>query len=416
MEDFSNITNVLDKTDKKIISLAEYEKTEALSLESDAYTAIMNNFSSYINIINSNTPGHYYIKAKQFCGVIKTGNLIIEINPKIGLENLFYLINYCYDIPVQFVEHVPLLLSEEIFNYYVYLFAKAVKGIISQGVYKKYLDITDSTIYIKGRLLIEKNIRQQIALQLKNICRFDEFSEDIPENQILKYILKKLIKIIEDKNINKLLRYCLVYLKDIRDLKIITGDDFNNIIFTRLNNSYRYPLKLAKLFLDNFFIKDVIGDSRVSSFLVDMNKLFEIFIFKALEERFEDSEYEVRYQKRYILDDENIINIYPDIIVFRENNPVCVIDTKYKLLGSDEYNISDIYQMITYCKRVNIVEGMIVLPYLDELNIYENSRFSFFKGKIRLSNHYINLNKENILNKIVVDNINDYIRGISNNV
>jgi len=412
LEDFSNITNVLDNTRNKIISLAEYEKTEALSLEDDTYIALMNNFSSYIDLINSNTPGDYFIKAKQFCGVIKTDNLIIEINPKIGLENLFYLINYCYDIPVQFTEHVPLLLSEEIFNYYVYLFAKAVKEIISKGIYKKYLDITDSTIYIKGRLLIEKNIRQQNGLQLKNICRFDEFSEDIPENQILKYILQKLIKIIEDKNINKLLRYCLVYLKDIRDLKIITGDDFNNIIFTRLNNNHRYPLKLAKLFLDNFFIKDAIGNSRVSSFLVDMNKLFEIFVFKALEERFEDSEYEVKYQRRHSLDDERIINIYPDIMVFKNNKPFSVIDTKYKLLKKGEYNISDIYQMITYCKKLNLSEGLIVLPYFYELNIYDNSLFSFFDGEIRLSNHYVDLSKENILNKTAINSINDYLKAV----
>ncbi len=412
MENFSNTTNVVDKTDKQIISLVEYEKTEALSLDDNTYITLMNNFSSYIEIINSNNPEEYFIRAKQFCGVIKTDNLIIEINPKIGLENLFYLINYCYDIPIQFDEHVPLLLSEEIFNYYVYLFVNAVKEIVSRGIYKKYLDITDSIIYIKGRLLIEKNIRQQVATQLKNICRFDEFSEDIPENQILKYVLKKLIKIIEDKNINKLLRYCHIYLKDIRDLKIITNDDFTNIIFTRLNKNYKYPLKLAKLFMDNFFIKDVTGYTGVSSFLVDMNKLFEIFTFKALEERFEDSEYEVKYQKRYSLDDENIINIYPDIIVFKNDKPICVIDTKYKLLKKGEYNTSDIYQMITYCKRLNLSEGLIVLPYFYELNIYDNSLYSFFDGEIRLSNYYVDLSKENILNKTVINSINNYLKAI----
>ena len=155
------MTNVVDNIDKQIVSLAEYEKTETLSLGDETYIALINNFSKYIDIINSNNPGEYCIKAKQFCGVIKTNKLIIEINPKIGLENLFYLINYCYDIPILFDNDVPLLLSEEIFYYYVYLFAKAVKEIISKGIYKKYLDITDSTIYIKGRLLIEKNIRQQ---------------------------------------------------------------------------------------------------------------------------------------------------------------------------------------------------------------------------------------------------------------
>ena len=397
------------------VTLSEYEKSENIFLDKKIYNVLSTNFIKYLDIINTGEPCEYILKAKQYVGIIKIGNLIIKINPKIGLENLFYLINYCYDLPIKFDEKTPLDISEEVFNYYVYIFAKEVKDIIAKGIFKKYLNFIEDTTYIKGRLLIEKNIRRNISNSLKNLCQYEEFSEDILENQILKLVTKKLVRFIENKQLDNILRNNLIYLKEISDLKIISNDDFKNLIFTRLNEGYRYPLNLARLFLENFFVKDTFGETTVSSFLVGMNKLFEMFIYKALKEKLESSELTIKYQKGFSLDDENKIRIYPDMLIFKNNIPIIVIDAKYKLTKEDEFNQSDVYQMISYCKKLGISKSILAFPFFEGIDLSKRKIFSFFNKEIFLENFYINLNREEILNKFATKELAEYIKNYCQN-
>lgn len=295
--------------------------------------------------------------------------------------------------------------SYEIFNYYIYLFARAVKEIIRKGIHKSYLDNIENTIYLKGRLLIEQNIRKKIIDKTKNICKFDKYTEDILENQILKFITKKLIRIVDDREIKNTLRYNLLYLKDIDWSIDITNKNFEKIIYTRLNKDYEYPLNLAKFFVNNIFIKDILGSKRVSSFLVDMNKLFENFTFLALKEKFEGSDYEVLYQKSTFLDDGRKIKIFPDILIKKKGKPSLVIDVKYKI--DKEYINSDIYQLLAYCKKMDTSNGIIILPQYGEFESLDE--LSFFNGEIKLNYFYLDLKKEKIINKKAVDGLYDFI-------
>ncbi len=397
--------DVKDKPVKKQIILSEYEKSNEYYLEDEVFRLLKDNFSNYIDIFYSPKRNYYRIRAKNFTGIINVGDLIINIKPKIGLNNLFFLINYCYKLPFRFDEEAPMEQSYEIFNYYIYLFANATKEIIRKGVYRRYLDKVENTIYLKGRLLIEQNIRNTIVDKTKNVCKFDEYTENVLENHILKYITKKLIRIVDNKEIKNTLRYNLLYLNAIdRSIKV-TNNDFDKIIYTRLNKNYEYPLNLAKFFINNIFIKDILGSKRVSSFLVDMNKLFESFVFMALQEKLESSIYKVVYQKSLFLDDSRKIKIFPDILIQKKGKASIVIDVKYKI--ENNYINSDIYQLIAYCKRMNIRNGIIVLPIYDEFLSLDN--LSFFNGNIKLNYFYLGLEKERIKNKTVVDELYTFI-------
>ena len=59
-------------------------------------------------------------------------------------------------------------------------------------------------------------------------------------------------------------------------------DHHDRVVFTRLNEHYRPALRLAALVLANLTLQDRIGETQASSFMLDMNKLFERFVTERL--------------------------------------------------------------------------------------------------------------------------------------
>lgn len=379
---------------QKIIELNEYGSSESLLLDSYSFKILQDRFKVYLGMNYSDTYGEIIISAKQYVGIIRIGDTIIKINPKIKLESLFRLLNYCYEIPTQFKEKIDLSLSEEIFNYYIYIFAALVKKLINRGIHKKYLWKEEKLIYLKGRVSIIKNIRENISKPLLNFCSFEEFNENILENIIIKQTLRKLIRIVTDNELLKLLRHDYLYLQDIEESQITSIKDFERISFNRLNENYREPLNLAKFFYENLFIKDEIGKSSVSAFLIDMNKLFENYLYKKLLEYFKDYPINIFYQKNFSFDDNRILSINPDILFYKDNILKIIMDAKYKIIENNNISQADIYQMISYCTKLGVKNCILVFPCFNQKDKISNE-FSFFDGEILIKPIFIDLENLN---------------------
>ena len=69
----------------------------------------------------------------------------------------------------------------------------------------------------------------------------------------------------------------LVALEDVADVGS-QPEDIDHINFTRLNSHYEPALRLARLILANLTLVDQRGSTTASSFLLDMNRLFERFV------------------------------------------------------------------------------------------------------------------------------------------
>ncbi len=126
---------------------------------------------------------------------------------------------------------------------------------------------------------------------------------------------------------------------------------------------------MAKLFYHNSSINLNKGDELTFSFLVPLNQLFEMLIFKTLKEAV-GTEVSVIYQGPSnhlgIVNGKKNYHLRPDISVIKDDRVVMILDAKYKeaidVVGNYLVSQSDIYQMLAYSVRYKCNNIVLVYP------------------------------------------------------
>ena len=185
-------------------------------------------------------------------------------------------------------------------------------------------------------------------------------SQDVKENQIIKYTLFYLSRcIFLDDSINVKLAGYYNRLNHI-SLIPITSIVFESIEYTPLNHHYKHILTLCELFLRDSSINDQnIGVITGNSFLIDMNLLFEKFVVNLIRERL--TGYEVEEQKKTFADLDKMLESRLDILLSHNHQPVIILDTKYKEFEGKPES-SDVNQLISYSISTDVKDcGLIYL-------------------------------------------------------
>lgn len=73
----------------------------------------------------------------------------------------------------------------------------------------------------------------------------------------------------------------LAALEAVSDV-IVSAETVDSVHFSRLNERYRPALRLGRLILANLTLRDAHGTSSASSFMVNMNDLFQRFVTERL--------------------------------------------------------------------------------------------------------------------------------------
>ena len=146
------------------------------------------------------------LRAKQMVGLIQVKDLSIEILPKMYREglaeaeqinnaqrNLLYLLHYCYDIPIYESEiaHMQARKSNW-FEILTFIFTKNLMDIFKKGAHKQYISIEENIPLFKGKWMIQKHFRINPFQKHRFYMNYDEFSADVPLNQILRFVTNKL--------------------------------------------------------------------------------------------------------------------------------------------------------------------------------------------------------------------------------
>ena len=131
-------------------------------------------------------------------------------------------------------------------------------------------------------------------------------------------------------------------------------------MFTRLNEHYRPALRLARLVLANLTLQDAVGETQASSFMLDMNKLFERFVTERLRRALR-GRLEVKDQHQDRLDEERTLTIRPDLLFRSGGSPRFVADIKYKLTDDAAGGRHpDYYQLLAYTTALDLPEGALI--------------------------------------------------------
>ena len=325
------------------------------------------------------------IKFINYVGIIKINNLIIEILPKISLSNdiikdreiLVFMLSKCNKLSVDINELLNSnILNNSLLDILAKVFSKKLLNELQKGLYREYVSKEEALSTIKGKTLISKSIKENTINKNKMNCKYDEFTEDNLFNAILKRAINVILFSIKNDDVKKELNIINNLFNDVSDI-YISNNIILNYKLNRMNNRFLECFTLAKLILLNSSMDKSLGKENGFSILFEMNYLYEEYIGVLLKEVFNDTNISINTQEksRYLLwntlKERNEIALKPDIVIYKDNKPKVIIDTKWKRSSIDNretYSQSDIYQMYAYITTYTECEECILL-YPREENI-----------------------------------------------
>ncbi len=361
-----------------------------------------------------------FLKATQHVGLINIKGRIIQILPKTyhrdeecpeekrkqAIKNLFYMLNHT-SFKLKDWDATAFEKFDDIFEVIIYLFSKNLLDIVKKGFYRNYITIEENKSgALRGKLLVHKHATENFITKQKFYIEFDEFSENNLLNHVFKFTIEHL-SYLSTNDINKKLLRELKFLFSDVDYQFITDSDLNRITFSKLNDHYKQPFNMAKMFIQRIWYPEYLMAPKakdIYGFLIDMNQLFQDFLayfikkYKTdiLPEQYRHAEILIQKSEMYLVSDEKrngVFELKPDIMIKEGKDFKLIIDAKYKELKPDERKLGisqgDMYQVYAYTTRYNSPKTILVYP---EYENYMNPIIrEFYSDSKKISARSINL-------------------------
>lgn len=336
--------------------LREYESRE-LELTREQAEALQS--TGFVDV----TPARgdrWRVTATSFVGTLVVDDVKLLIRPKTNVENLFLLLEPGLPAQAWQREAFDYDSSSDLLTSTVAFFARTLETTLARGILRSYRVVDDVRVALRGRLDMAGQFRRA-GVMTPVACTYDDFTEDVAENQVLRAATRQALRVpgIDPGDRQRLQRQ-LGALEGVSDIPG-KAEIIDNIHLTRLNQHYAPALRLAQLILANLTLTDAAGTKTASSFMVDMNDLFQRFVCERLRRELL-GRLEVLNEPPVYLGIGNRVTMLPDL-VFRDprrRRIHYVGDIKYKLTGSGKGRSSDYYQLLAYTTALDLPEGMLI--------------------------------------------------------
>jgi 5-methylcytosine-specific restriction enzyme subunit McrC len=314
------------------------------------------------------TDNQWQLTAQGWIGHIPlTENLSLHLQPKVPLKNVFGMLDYAYSLKsFQFLEGLTHCDSiENLFDLLAGVLARLISDRSRKGLYRTYISQTNHQGFIRGRLDMSHLIRKPWATQIQ--CHYKEQTADIEDNQILLWTLRQIAFRLPQPSPNlPRVRRAYHTLQNTVTLTPTSPRACLNRQYNRLNNDYQPLHALCRFFLEQCGPDHEWGDRKMLPFLVNMARLYELFVaewLKANSEKYlAPHNLEVKTQERVYLDDAQSFHFNIDLVLVdtQTGKTRYVLDTKYK--APDSPSSDDTAKIIAYATTQNCSEAVLVYP------------------------------------------------------
>lgn len=355
------------------VQLSEFERIN-LALDDSDQRMIRSDLAGKIGITPTVDRTVVELNPNQFVGVVRLpSGITLDLLPKVPLFNVMWMI-----AEVERLEGIDFTLLEQQANIATFddilepiarVFVDMVERLIDRGLYRAYVEEEDNLSAIRGRIDFQQDVSRNVVLRHRTYCRFTEFSWDIPENQVIRQVVRLLAGWGFSTRLSGRLMALDRQMEDVRrtDLR---SDDIDRFAYSRQSEHYRPIHRFCRLFLQGFSLSEQVGESPFDGFLMDMNILFERFITLRVRAALQQKNPRLRLlsQSTHALDTANVMRIKPDLLLEDRGQYQLVGDTKYKRKTRDP---NDMYQMIAYCTVLGLPKALLIYPrHLADLDQY----------------------------------------------
>jgi len=344
------------------VELLEYESTQ-VDLTSAQARRLTEAGRGAVLVQHTADVGRYRVTAQNLVGTLVVDDVRILIRPKIRAENLFLLLEVGLPADAWRREAFDYTATSDLLPSIVGFYARTLETTLARGLLRSYREEAERLVALRGRLDLAGQFRAT-GVRVPVACRYDEYTADNAENRYLRSAARLALRVVgvlpEDR---RRLMQQLVALDDVADVPA-RADDLDRITFTRLNAHYEPAMRLARLLLANLTLVDQRGTNSASSFLVDMNRLFEEFVTQRLRRALR-GRLEVLNQCGTHLGTGRQVPIRPDLVFRRRGHEVYVADIKYKLTNDARPRTADYFQLLAYTTALDLPEGVLIYCLAD---------------------------------------------------
>ena len=318
--------------------------------------------------------GLYRIEPVGKVGSVRTPAVQLDVRPKdrLGLGRLLFLLSYAGDQgfrpdPVAAVE------DRELWSALAESLAQLAGRALGRGVLQGYLTVDESLRTVKGRIRISDQVSRRPGMLVPLEVSYDEFTEDIAENRILRAALERMGQVpgVRPEVLGRLRQ-----LKGKLDAvtRLPAGAPLPRWKATRMNLRYHPVLRLAELILHNASAEAGQGTQQAASFVVDMAQVFGDFVGAALREAMAAYPGELRLQFSTLLseavNDADRLSVRPDAVHLLGGRPVVVYNAKYRAAADPGASLTaDHFQMLAHCTALAVPTAWLVYAGAGEVKL-----------------------------------------------
>ncbi len=350
----------------QVLRLAEHEP---LYLAKDAFEYkraryLWEHYSEQVDISEPSlkTADRWKLTSGGWVGYIPlTDGIGLALESKVPLQNIFRMLEYAYRLSsFRILDELMQAGSlQDFFERLANVLAERILDRVRKGVFRTYRLRRERLPYLRGRVDIGQAL--STPWQLRFPCRYKDYTGDVEDNQILMWTLDRLARSgIRRDDVRASIRKAHHALQGAVTVTPFSPRDCTGRTYNRLNQDYDVLHALCRFFLENTGPTHEGGDHGMIPFLVNMDRLFELFVAEWMKVHL-PNQWSLEAQDRVTVGSSAELRFDIDLVVRAAGTAdvACVLDTKYK---SGKPTQADVAQVVAYAELRHTTDAVLIYP------------------------------------------------------
>jgi 5-methylcytosine-specific restriction enzyme subunit McrC len=249
---------------------------------------------------------------------------------------------------------------EEFYERLANILALRILDRLRRGLYRTYVPHARTLPYLRGRVGLMRAIQQPWNVDLH--CRFRSHTADVDDNQIPAFTLLCIARSGAcSERVLPNVRKAFRAIQSMANPRHFAPTACSGRTYNRLNDDYQPLHALCRFFLEHTGPSHEHGERRMLPFLIDMSRLFELFVAEWLEAHIPDG-LMLQQQERLVISEKDDLSWRVDLVLRHPatGEALAVLDTKYKKPGAPSPD--DVAQVVAYAEATDAPQAVLIYP------------------------------------------------------
>jgi 5-methylcytosine-specific restriction enzyme subunit McrC len=334
-------------------------------LAPDDVAYLLEHHRGRLEVLPTGRRNRYRLTALGCVGVLIGPTCRFVIRPKIPRVNVFAMLDPLAAVPAESDRIAPETGTEAL-DFLAGQLARRMVERLTAGLHRAYQEHYEQGTVLHGRLDLPAQMREAPGRKDLLHSQYDELSADVSCNRAVKATAEAAsASPLLGAEARAALRQALVGFEGVSSAPLSLRL-WDSAEAERLPAEYRAMLDLCRLLADSLTLNDAAGNTRAPSFLLDLERVFEMHVTRGIVEGFAQSpSHMVAVQATHRVNepiaDQPDLKIRPDLTIDCDGRTVLVIDAKWKRLPKNA-ETTDLYQVLSYGTLLGAQGVVLVYP------------------------------------------------------